>query len=377
MSIAVGIDIGTSSMKGVALRGTTITSAARVNMTVPKKTSDLWTLFEEVLARLLPPEELMRVSSLCVSGRAPTLVGIRADGEDGPVAGWQNSSMKGKEKFFMDSIAKSLATEDRNLYNACRFFVNPHEFLTYRLTGVIRSSTPSQLYHTWGGYVTEATRRIKEAKIDSAKVAPPAIVGTLIGTISKKVADGLGLNPDARVAMGSWDFMADLLGSGIIAPGELLVRAGTSLAVDAIWSRSLEVGGFFSVPHFIQGLFVIGRALTPSQNQFVYTEAEGQDVARPLKHTDQSLHGVEDAVALLVSAIGEPSVVACSGMNALDNAFCLALSQVLKREMELVTNPVPEARGAAIVGSIATGLTPTYEEHASTIRSEWEKFRFD
>lgn len=377
LPLAVGVDVGTSSLKVVVLTGTVIASSVRIPTAVPTRTSDLWTLFSEALTGLLPPEARMQVGSLCVSGRAPTLVGIRADQEDGPVVGWQSSSTRGNERFYMDSIAKSLATEDRGLYDACRFFVNPHEFLTYRLTGVIRSSTPSELYHPWGGYMTEATRRIREARVDTVRVAPPAVVGSLIGTVSKKAADGLGLDPSTRVVMGGWDFMVDLLGSGIIAPGELLIRAGTSLAVDALWSRPLEAGGFFSVPHFISGLFVVGRVVRSSLDHLGDFRVEGQEVARPFRYDEQEMHRIVEAISSLVNVMGEPSVVACSGMNALDDGFFLALSQVLERGVERVSNPVAEARGAAIVGSIASGLTPTYEEHARTIRSEREKIEFE
>gem|GEM_PF-2999951 len=377
MSIAVGIDVGTSSMKAVALAGTTITASARVRAAIPTRTSDLWALFEDVLTHLFYPEELAQVSSLCVSGRAPTLVGIRADEDDGPVRGWQNSSMRENERFSMDSIVRALASDDRSLYNACRFFVNPHEFLTYRLTGVIRSSTPSELYHPWGGYMTEAARRIKDARIDPAKVAPPVVVGSLIGTVSKKAADELGLDPSTRVAMGGWDFMTDLLGSGIITPGELLIRAGTSLAVDALWSRPVEASGFSSVPHFIRGLFVVGRVLANLQSQPVDARVEGHETAHEFRHDGQSMNRIAEAIASLTNVIGEPSVVACSGMNMLDGSLCLTLSQILRREVELVANPVPEARGAAIVGSIASGVTPTYEEHVSMIRSERKKIRLE
>jgi hypothetical protein len=354
-----------------------VTSSVRIPIAAPTRTSDLWTLFSEALTGLLPPEARMQVGSLCVSGRAPTLVGIRVDQEDGPVVGWRSNSMKGNERFYMDSIAKSLATEDRSLYDECRFFVNPHEFLTYRLTGVIRSSTPSELYHPWGGYMTEATRRIREARIGVAKVAPPVVVGSLIGNVSRNVADGLGLDPNTRVVMGGWDFMADLLGSGLIAPGELLIRAGTSLAVDALWSGPLETSGFFSVPHFISGLFVVGRVVRPSIDYLANLGAEGQEVTRPFRYNELEVRKVVEAISSLVDLMEEPSVVACSGMNALDDGFCLALSQVLERGIERVSNPVAEARGAAIVGSISSGLTPTYEEHARTIRSERETIGFE
>jgi sugar (pentulose or hexulose) kinase len=377
LPLAVGVDVGTSSLKAVVLTETVVSSSVRIPIAVPTRTSDLWTLFSEALTGLLPPEARTQVGSLCVSGRAPTLVGIRADQEDGPVVGWQSSSTRGNERFYMDSIAKSLATEDRDLYDECRFFVNPHEFLTYRLSGVIRSSTPSELYHPWGGYMTEATRRIREARIDTAKVAPPAVVGSLIGTVAKKAADELGLNPSTRVVMGGWDFMADLLGSGITAPGELLIRAGTSLAVDALWSRPLEASGFFSVPHFISGLFVVGRIVRLASSHSGNLGVQGREVIPPPQYDEQEVHRIAEAISSLVNVMGEPSVVMCSGMNALDDGFCLMLSQVLERAVERVSSPVAEARGAAIVGSIASGLTPTYEEHARTIRSERETIEFE
>lgn len=377
LPLAVGIDVGTSSVKAVALTGTTISSSVRIPTMVPAKTSTLWALFREALMELLPPTERMKVGSLCVSGRAPTLVGVRADQEEGPIVGWQSSSMRAEERFYMDSIAKSLMEEDHDLYDSCRFFVNPHEFLTYKLTGFVRSSTPSALYHPWGGYVTEATRRIRRMRIDTAKVAPQAVVGSIIGAVSRTAADELGLDSAVRIVMGGWDFMSDLLGSGIIASGELLIRAGTSLAVDALWSEPLSVDGFFSIPHFISGLFTVGRVVRPSSGHLGGLVAEGQENTPLPKHGVQEIREVAGVISSLESIIGRPSTIVCSGMNALDDVFCLTLAQVLERGVERVGNPVAEARGAAIVGSVASGLTPTYEDHIRTIRSERETMRFE
>ena len=367
----MGIDMGTSSAKGVALNGTSVSASTRIALSPPATTSDLWNAFEEAFSDLLPPERRSEVDCLCVGGRAPTLVGIRADDQPGPVFGWIGDREGGREDVFhMDAVAKRLIEHDRNLHDSCRFYVNPHEYLSFRLTGIVRSSSPSDLYHPWGGYVTEAARRIRKARIDPAKVAPPMLVGRPIGNVSTPSARALGLKNSAMVVMGGWDFMMDLLGSGLNSAGKVLIRGGTSLALDLLWSNALTLSGFHSTPHFMPGLFVVGKLIRPPLLQPAYRpDSQAAGRARPKRAVEE----VAEDLLLLNSAAGEPSSVVCSGPNAMSLDFCSELAVRLGRDVERVTTPVTEAHGAAIVASVAVGLTPTYEDHIRVIESGRER----
>ena len=367
------MDVGTSSIKAVVLDGAIISDSARAPLPTPHSTSDLQKAFVDVFESLLPEERRGQVRALCIGGRAPTLVGIRGDQQDGPVVGWEGSPAKAtRGRFYLDSIAKSLMEHDRDLYDSCRFFVNPHEYLTYLLTGLVRSSTPSDLYHPWGGYVTEAKRRLKSARVDNSKVAPPVPVGSVVGTISPALAPSLGLEETAIVVMGGWDFFLDILGSAISIPGEILVRAGTSIAVDALWSSPLDFDDFFTTPYFMSGIYVVGNVLRSA------AEFTGRE-EHPLRSAGQKASGPEDdakeiadAVSRLRQRMGDPLSIVCSGQRALSTDICRRLISMIGRSVQRPGEPDTEARGAAMLASVTSGVTATYEEHIRAIKSTWE-----
>ena len=327
-----------------------------------------------MLESLLPEGKREQVRALCIGGRAPTLVGVRGEQQDGPVVGWEGipAAATTRGRFYLDSIAKSLMERDRDLYDSCRFFVNPHEYLTYVLTGLVRSSTPSDLYHPWGGYVTEARRRIKSARVDSAKVAPSVPVGSVVGRISPASALGLGLDEKASVVMGGWDFFLDILGSAVSLAGEILVRAGTSIAVDALWSSPLDVNGFFTTPYFVSGVYVVGRVLRSAAEFAGHEEQGSHSVGQKVFGPEDETQEIADAVSRLRQEMGEPLSIVCSGQRALGTDMCRRLASRIGRIVQRPSEPHTEARGAAVVASVTSGLTATYEEHVRAIKSTWE-----
>lgn len=365
------MDVGTSSIKAVALDGVVVSASAQAPLSRPSSTSDLRNELTGVLESLLPRKKREQVKALCVGGRAPTLVGLRADQQDGPVVGWEGSSAAAG-RFYLDSIAKSLINHDRDLYDSCMFLVNPHEYLTYVLTGVVRSSTPSGLYHPWGGYVTEAGRRIKAARVDSSKVPPSVLVGSVLGRILPTFALEIGLDETATVVMGGWDFFLDILGSGVSVAGEVLVRAGTSIAVDALWSSPLDVGGFFTTPYFVYGDYVVGKVLRSGGELAGHEKRRVHPVSQEVSGSEDETQEIADAISQLRREIGEPLSIVCSGQRALRTDMCRRLVSIIGRAVQRPSEPHTEACGAAVLASVASGLTGTYEEHIQTIKSSWE-----
>lgn len=377
LALAVGIDVGTSSAKGVVLRGVEVASTFWMPLWPPSNTSELFAVLQTLLTKLLLPEQRSDVRSICISGRAPTLVGIRADGPEGPVVGWGSDPRTGEGGFYLDSLARWLMENDRDLYESCRFFVNPHEYLSYRLTGIARSSAPNELYHPWGGYQTEAAKRIRNLRVNPAKIAPAVTVGTILGRMPDSIARRLSMDSSTAVVMGGWDFMMDTLGSGVSTNGEILVRAGTTLSVNSLWSQALTSGGFFSTPHFIPSQFLVGKVIEAGPNRIAQSGEASEPRGRSRRpwwtRTDFAADRAATVITSLTDLIGPPSSIVCTGQNALSTGFCRELTKAIQRPVERIRNSLSEARGAAIVASIAAGLTLTYEDHIREIRSSRER----
>lgn len=122
-------------------------------------------------------------------------------------------------------------------WGAVRHAVQPKDYVLGRLTGVLatdRSSLSRSLVNDWR---TDAwSDELCEAAGIPISILPPVRFGSweAVGTLTADAAGLLGLPPSTVVAAGGGDDQAATLGSGVLAPGELSLGTGSSLAWRAV-----------------------------------------------------------------------------------------------------------------------------------------------
>jgi xylulokinase len=104
--------------------------------------------------------------------------------------------------------------------------------------------------HRWSDRLLEA------AGIDAAVFGSPVRTGDVVGVVSSEVADELGLPPGVSVVAGGFDQPMAALGAGCFAPGSSAMSAGT-------WESLLVVTGEPNVsdallgPGYVSGCYVV------------------------------------------------------------------------------------------------------------------------
>jgi len=127
---------------------------------------------------------------------------------------------------FLLPKALDIKTNEPSLYERTRFFLGCPELLAYALTGEPRTVFPSDGFERW--FWTDSI--LDRLDLDPGKFPPFILPGESFGGLVPGVA---GLRPGIRVICGGPDFIAAILGSGAVRPGQACNRTGTSDGVNA------------------------------------------------------------------------------------------------------------------------------------------------
>ncbi|HHW47262.1 MAG TPA: hypothetical protein GXX14_01425 [Clostridiaceae bacterium] len=124
----------------------------------------------------------------------------------------------------------------------------------------------------------------EEAQIDIEKFAEPVQAGTIVGEISREVADMLGLPHDVVLVAGGHDQACAALGAGVIKDMLAVDSVGTVECITPSFDRpvtsmKMAENNYVCVPHVIQGMYVTyaftftcGSILKWFRNQFGFED---------------------------------------------------------------------------------------------------------
>ena len=154
---------------------------------------------------------------------------------------WIHKTAGGPQLSGKDDIAHVLFVkyERPDIYEKAHMFMGSKDYLNLRLTGEFAASYDSIMLF----WVTN-TRNIndisyddsliRKLKIDKNKLPPLKQSVDVLGTVSKDVAESMGIGPDVKVVMGSPDHQAACLGSGAVRDFEGHIYIGTSSWIQCI-----------------------------------------------------------------------------------------------------------------------------------------------
>src|SRR5690606_35764627 len=133
-----------------------------------------------------------------------------------------------------DSLAHILYLRDHapGVYERARYFLEPKDYVNYRLTGVVAASFDSIALH----WVTD-NRAIDSvayhpallayADLDRDKLPPLCKATDVLGPLRRDVAERLGVGRDVQVVAGTPDVHGTALGSGAVHDFEAHLYLGT------------------------------------------------------------------------------------------------------------------------------------------------------
>ena len=261
MEYLIGLDIGTTAIKGVLMstQGNiiqTVSGGYDYETKQNKKlldpagfTDTCFSVIRSLTEKTEKDGKVLAVCSCCASGNL-ILLG-RQDEPLTPIIGWQTTvSEEDKNAFFTkeeqdgfyETVGWPLGCRFPALYLAAIRQHEPEllkktktvamsaEYLNFKLTGKwgisVSMGTPFFLLDQEKG---EYNLPLLEKLGIADKDFPPVYEkGTVLGTVFPGIARELGLSKDTKIVLGSFDHPSGAMGAGVFDEGEMLLSCGTS-----------------------------------------------------------------------------------------------------------------------------------------------------
>ncbi len=261
MNYLIGLDIGTTAIKGVLL-------------TVDGEVKDTFTggynYFGENNQKFLKPDEFLevcfsvikklaegigeneRILSICSCCASGNLLLLDEEIKPlTPIIGWQTLiPEEDRNAFFTEEEQASIyptagwplgcrmplaylgaiKLNRPELIEKAEKIVMSAEYLNFALTGkwgIAHSmGTPSLLMDQEKGTYNE--KMLEKLGIPEEKLPPIYDKGTVLGNVTAEIAEKLGLSENTKIVLGSFDHPSGAMGSGVFEEGEMLLSCGTS-----------------------------------------------------------------------------------------------------------------------------------------------------
>lgn len=296
--LLLGIDIGTSSSKGVLARtdGEVVASATRPHeLSLPRPgwaehDAELiwWADFKSICAELLAAAD-GPVAAVCVSGIGPCLLPGNAAGQPLRPAilyGIDTRSTReieelterfGAEPILLrcgslltsQAVGPKLAWLRRNepgIFAQTRFIFMASSFIVYRLTGeyVLDHHSASQCDPL---YDLKENRWIEEWAEEIAPGLPlPRLLWPteIAGTVSSTAAKATGLPAGTPVVAGTIDAWAEAASVGVLQPGDLMLMYGTTMFLVEVVSKPQPHPGLWGTAGIFPGTYSLAAGMATS-----------------------------------------------------------------------------------------------------------------
>src|SRR3990170_3150182 len=196
-----------------------------------------------------------------------------------------------------DSIGHILFIKNEwpDVYERTYKFLEPMDYLNYRLTGI-----PAASYDTITGHWLTDNRDLSNVRyvdklialtgVDREKLPDLRPTGAILGPITAEIAREFGLREDVQVVMGTPDTESAAVGSGAVGDFEAHLYIGTSswLTCHVPFKKTDVINSITSLPSGIPGRYLVateqdtaGACLTLLRDNIFFPDDELSDGAAP------------------------------------------------------------------------------------------------
>jgi len=298
----LGIDFGTSTTKATLIdnKGYIVyQSKLPVHILNPKPNFyeidplNWWTQFLSICGDIKKEVELKNIRSICISAICGTFVAVNEQFDplyNAILYGIDTRSIEQvvylnnkypKEYLYRklggifdthSIIPKILWLKENlpNIYNSTIYFVESNNFITARLTGIVKWDYPTAA----GAKLVDLTTLnkpeeiFKEIGIDSSKIPEFQWPIEILGNINKIAQKITSLDEDILVITGACDINAEAMSIGAIFPGNIIIVLGSTISLLLTLSNFLVVDGFINGVSILKNSYRIGAA-TSSGGRFI------------------------------------------------------------------------------------------------------------
>jgi xylulokinase len=220
------------------------------------------------------------VVAIALDGHGPTLVAVDAAGRPTHSAIiWQDTratveqaelaAATGLEGWSLAGLPAALWLErhDPAAATATRWYLATWDFLAFRLTGRTATSLVD-------GQPFPSGSVLDSAGIPPDRIPPPVRAGSVVGQLTERAAEVLGLAAGLPVAAGVVDAWASFHGAGMVEAGDAIDVGGAAGGFGVYWDRAVTVPGSFVTIAPLPGLYSIGGAMAATGRALDWFGAE-------------------------------------------------------------------------------------------------------
>ncbi len=214
--------------------------------------SEVWWNAVLSLLNSIPAEIRRQVKSICVIGQGPTIVPIgRQGGRVYPAIPWLEKKGNGNIGYYMskgyDGQTATVLSKLKHFSEKFRenlYLLLPYDYIVYKLTGILCNCTYEK-----DGYMPWNDEILFETGLSVKYKTPPVIEpGKVVGAIDKNSSAITFLPEECLVISGAPDFVAGLIGTGVIFDGMVCDRGGTSQGVTLCSNFKKNIDGLITKP---------------------------------------------------------------------------------------------------------------------------------
>jgi sugar (pentulose or hexulose) kinase len=274
--LAIGIDVGTSGVRAVAIDGSGAAvakgEAPNAGGAARSDPASWWSGVEAALDQLLQQVDRTAVAALAVDGTSGTMLAIDAAGRPlGPALMYDDMTAASHvARVAAEAPAESAAHGPTSglakalqlqALDGVRAIVHQADWVASRLTGLAPRSDENNALKT--GYDPVARRWpawIAATGLRDGLLPAVLVPGTPIAPLSAAIAERFGLPRRAMVCAGTTDGCAAFLATGAAQPGEAVTALGTTLVVKLMSERPIFAPRFGIYSHRIGDRWLAGGA---------------------------------------------------------------------------------------------------------------------
>lgn len=263
-------DIGTSSIKAgiITMQGKLVWFHREPMLEQDKDlafwSADRWT---RALISCFKQTKNLSFDGIVISGNGPTLVPINeSHGPTSSVLLWidgHSTKLPHTNSFFLPKV-KWFQDHNPGAFELTTSYLSCPEYLSFLLTGEKVTITPSQEFtpYIW------CSEEIETYGFDPSHFPAMIPSGTLIGKVSPQGAETFSIPKGMPVYSGGSDFIMSLIGTGVVKPGMVCDRAGTSEGINFCSDEQILDPFLRTLPHGIPGLYNVAGILSSTGRMF-------------------------------------------------------------------------------------------------------------
>ncbi len=272
--LALGIDIGTSGVRAVAIDPAGAAQgqgSARIAAEARRDPAAIWRAVGEALDALRPSIDMAAIAALAVDGTSGTMIMTDATGAPtGPATLYNDQATPAAVARIAaiaprDSAAHGTTSPLARLLDGAEpasghLALHEADWITHRLGGPLGVSDANNALKTgydpvagaWPGWIDQL----------SLPVALPRVVepGTMLSKIAAAIAARFGFDPELRLVAGTTDGCASFLATGADQPGDGVTALGSTLTLKLLSDQPVFAPDYGVYSHRLLGNFLPGGA---------------------------------------------------------------------------------------------------------------------